>query len=88
MKYRAGFALGCLLSSLAVQAIEPGPSSGYQAQTEAWLQLQPKGQERSRTPQVVTPSEREQILQRWLDSYKHPIPDFFKQDEGGSLKGN
>ncbi|MFC3945016.1 DUF3613 domain-containing protein [Pseudomonas gingeri NCPPB 3146 = LMG 5327] len=88
MNYRAGLAAGCLLLSSTVQAIEPGPSSRYQQETENWLQLQLQGQQRSPTPQVATPSEREQSMQRWLDSYKHPIPDFYKQDEGGKVKGN
>ncbi|NWA00595.1 DUF3613 domain-containing protein [Pseudomonas gingeri] len=88
MNYRAGWVAGGLLLSLTVQAIESGPSSRYQQETENWLQLQVRGQQRSPTPQVATPSEREQSLQRWLDSYKHPIPDFYKQDEGGRVKGN
>lgn len=78
----------CLLLSLAAQAAEQELSSPYQKQTEKWLQLQVAGKQQSPTAQVATPSEREQSLQRWLDSYKHPIPDFFKQDAGGSLKSN
>jgi len=78
----------CLLLSFAAQAAEQELSSPYQKQTEKWLQLQVAGKQQSPTAQVATPSEREQSLQRWLDSYKHPIPDFFKQDAGGSLKSN
>jgi len=78
----------CLLLSLAVQAVEQEMSSPYQRQTEKWLQLQVAGKQQSPTAQVATPSEREQSLQRWLDSYKYPIPEFFKQDAGGSLKSN
>ncbi|MCU1741852.1 MULTISPECIES: DUF3613 domain-containing protein [unclassified Pseudomonas] len=78
----------CLLLSFAAQAAEQELSSPYQKQTEKWLQLQVVGTQQSPAPQVATPSEREQSLQRWLDSYKHPIPDFFKQDSAGSLKSN
>lgn len=86
--YRVCGAACLLLLSLAAQAVEQELSSPYQKQTEKWLQLQVTGTQQSSTPQVATPSEREQSLQRWLDSYKHPIPDFFKQDAGGSLKSN
>lgn len=69
----------------AVRAIEPGPSSPTQAQTEAWLQLQVRGDAASKVVQTLTPSEREQSLQRWLESYKHPIPEFYEQEAGGKM---
>lgn len=68
-----------------VQAIEPGPSSPAQAQTEAWLQLQVRGDAASKVVQSETPSEREQSLQRWLETYKHPIPEFYDQATGGKM---
>ncbi|NWB99916.1 DUF3613 domain-containing protein [Pseudomonas gingeri] len=86
---RYGFcAVPALLLALNAQAMEPEAYSGYQRQTESWLQLQVSGKQQTPMPQTATPSEREQSLQRWLDSYKHSIPDFFKQSEGGSLKSN
>lgn len=66
-------------------AIEPGPSSLTQTQTEAWLQLQVRGDAASKVVQTATPSEREQSLQRWLESYKHPIPEFYEQEAGGKM---
>jgi hypothetical protein len=24
-------------------------------------------------------------MQRWLDSYQHPIPDFYEQKKGGNV---
>ncbi|KQQ54950.1 hypothetical protein ASF84_16705 [Pseudomonas sp. Leaf127] len=66
-------------------AIDPGPSSPAQAQTEAWLQLQVRGEAASKTVQTSTPAEREQSLQRWLDSYKHPIPEFYDQGAEGKV---
>ena len=71
---------------LSVLAIEPGPASQYQQETERWLQLQVSGQAQSKERQVATPAERERSLQRWLDSYTHPIPEYYKQDEGGKAK--
>ncbi|RMQ50605.1 hypothetical protein ALQ04_03862 [Pseudomonas cichorii] len=66
-------------------AIEDGPSSAAQKQTEAWLQLQARGDAASPTPQTVTPTEHDQSLQRWLKTYSHEIPDFFEQKSEGSI---
>jgi len=71
---------------LGALAIEPGPLAKNQQDTENWLQLQISGKAQSPVRQVVTPAERERSLQRWLDSYNHPIPEYYKQDEGGSAK--
>ena len=68
-------------------AIEPGPSSKQQKQTEAWLQLQPSAKAASPTPQTATPAERDLSLQRWLNSYNHEIPEFFDQEKGGKISG-
>ncbi|BAP41812.1 DUF3613 domain-containing protein [Pseudomonas sp. LJDD11] len=68
-------------------AIEPGPASQAQQQTETWLQLQVKGSAASKIPQTATPTEREQSLQRWLDSNNHKIPEFFDQEQGGKVAG-
>lgn len=67
----------------AASAIEPGPSSKAQKQTENWLQLQVSGDAASKVPQTATPTEREQSLQRWLDSNNHKIPEFYEQGGGG-----
>lgn len=82
--------VGVLLAlvPLGAMAIEPGPASRNQQETEHWLQLQISGNVQSPVRQVATPAEREQSLQRWLDSYKHEIPEYYKQDEGGKAKQN
>ena len=72
---------------LAASAIEPGPSSPYQAETENWLTLQATGRVASPTPQKTTPAERELALKRWLDNGRHPIPEFYESESGGSSKG-
>jgi hypothetical protein len=66
---------------LASPAIEAGPSSKAQLTTEAWLQLQARNLEASKIPQTATPKEREQSMQRWLDSYKYEIPDFYRWEQ-------
>lgn len=78
--------LGLLLLPLAAQAIEPGPASAQQQQTEVWLVLQSRGQAASPNPQAAAASERDLSLQRWLESYRHPIPEFFKDYSGGLSK--
>ena len=80
--------LSLALLPLAASAIEPGPSSPQQAETEQWLTLQVNGHAASPTPQSSSPVEREQALQRWLDSNKHPIPEFFDQKVGGTAQGS
>jgi hypothetical protein len=69
---------------LAALAIEPGPSSKAQSATEAWLQMQARNEQASKTAQTATPKEREQSMQRWLDSYKYAIPDFYRWESVGS----
>jgi hypothetical protein len=85
VQYLASLAL--LALPLAVLAIEPGPSSRQQKETENWLTLQINGQVASPNPQKTTPAEREQAMQRWLDSNKHPIPEYFDQKAGGNSSG-
>ncbi|NWC91353.1 MULTISPECIES: DUF3613 domain-containing protein [unclassified Pseudomonas] len=72
---------------LTALAIEPGPSSPQQKQTEGWLQLQVRGERASANVQKATPAERDVAMQRWLDSYKHPIPEYFDQKQGGTAPG-
>ena len=83
--YLAGLAV--LTLPLMASAIEAGPSFPRQAETENWMALQLSGRAASANPQKTTPAEREQALKRWLDSNKHPIPEFFDQKVGGSAQG-
>jgi len=88
-----GMIIGCaLLAALPAccLAADEGHGRGLvgdevQTQTAHWLRLQREGQLATPHPQVSTPAERELALQRWLDSHKHPIPEFFEQDAGGEL---
>ena len=64
-----------------VLAIEPGPSSKAQSATEAWLRVQASGEQASPIVQRATPKERDQSMQRWLDTYKYVIPEFFRWEK-------
>ncbi|WP_371919537.1 DUF3613 domain-containing protein [Pseudomonas sp. SDI] len=68
---------------MLAQALEPGPSSTAQAATEAWLRLQVNGERASPQPQTQTPKERDLSQQRFLDSYKYPLPEAFKVESMG-----
>ncbi|WP_260960899.1 DUF3613 domain-containing protein [Pseudomonas citri] len=72
------------LSSTA-WAIEPGPSSAAQQGTESWMQLQIRGVVASTNLQTASAAERELAMQRWLNSFTYPIPEFFDQDKGGDI---
>ncbi|MGE7959629.1 DUF3613 domain-containing protein [Pseudomonas sp. NPDC089530] len=87
MKYQTLSCLGLLLLPLAAQAIEPGPASLSQQSTETWLLLQSRNQVKSPIQQNASPSERELSLQRWLDSFKHPIPEYYKEYSGSGSTG-
>ncbi|GAA3540688.1 DUF3613 domain-containing protein [Zobellella aerophila] len=54
-------------------------------QTGIWLQLQREGQVASEHIQTVTPAERELIMKRWLESYRHPVPEFYDQEAAGTF---
>ncbi|OLY71552.1 hypothetical protein AU074_15440 [Pseudomonas sp. ATCC PTA-122608] len=84
--YLASLAL--LTLPLTVVAVEPGPSSPQQKQTETWLTLQSSGQVASPAQQKASAAERDLATQRWLDSFKHPIPEYFDQKVGGQTQGS
>jgi hypothetical protein len=75
--------MACL--STTAWAIEPGPSSPYQQGTEQWLQLQIRGVVASPHLQTASAAERDLAMQRWLNSFNYPIPEFFEPDVGGDI---
>jgi hypothetical protein len=86
MPYLASLAV--LALPMSVMAIEPGPSSPQQALTEQWLTLQSTGSAASQKPQKASADERDRANQRFLDSYKYPIPEYFEQKVGGKTEGS
>ena len=53
--------------------------------TETWLGLQASGEAASTRLQEGSAQERELANKRFLDSYQHPIPEYFDQDQGGKI---
>lgn len=60
-------------------------ASSATPQAERWLRIQAKGGAASQQLQQQTPAEQERAYQRLLDSYNHPIPEFFDQEVGGKI---
>lgn len=56
-----------------------------QSQVDVWLNAQRDGRYASQHIQNATPLEYEMSLKRWVDSYTHPIPEYYDQDTGGSF---
>jgi hypothetical protein len=77
--------IGLLALPLTAHAIDPGPASPQQQETEGWLQLQRSNKAASQKPQTSTATERELSMQRWLKSYQHEIPEYFDQYESGQV---
>ncbi|NMX94628.1 MULTISPECIES: DUF3613 domain-containing protein [unclassified Pseudomonas] len=84
MKFHYLASLTLLVLPLTALAIEPGPSSKAQQETENWLGLQVSGQAASPTVQRATPTERELAMQRWLESKRYAIPEKFGEDSASS----
>lgn len=67
-------------------AAQPLILDSPELKTEMWLQLQREGNSASKKVQTATPAERELAMQRLLDSYKHPIPEYYGEADGGKFK--
>ncbi len=80
-----GLLLLCVMGASA-QALEftVGEKPRPPQATEKWLALQADGKVASSVSQAQTPKEREQSMQRWLDSYKYAIPDFYRWEKVNS----
>ena len=75
--------MACL--STSAWAIEPGPSSKEQKGTEQWLVMQSRGVVASTKLQTASAAERDLAMQRWLNSFLYPIPEYFDQDTAGEI---
>ncbi len=78
--------LTLLTLPLSAVAIEAGPASAQQQETEGWLLLQSRNKVASPKPQTATATERDLAMQRWLKKYKYEIPDFYDPDAGGKVE--
>ena len=70
--------VACPLSALADEPLRQRPPDSV---TEAWLRVQASNRQASPNVQRQTAAERDASMQRWLDSYKHPIPEVFRWQE-------
>ncbi|MFH0023194.1 DUF3613 domain-containing protein [Pseudomonas fluorescens] len=78
--------LTLLTLPLSAVAIDAGPASAQQQETEGWLLLQSRNKVASPKPQTATATERDLAMQRWLKKYKYEIPDFYDPDAGGKVE--
>ena len=87
MNIRKGLCYLTLLTlPLGAHAIDTGPASAQQQETEGWLVLQSRNKAASPKPQTATATERDLAMQRWLKKYKYEIPDFYDPDAGGKIE--
>lgn len=54
-------------------------------ETRRWLELQSSGVAASKSRQTVTGPVADAIYQRYVDSFKHPIPEFYKSKQEGEF---
>lgn len=70
--------LALLASPFSALADDPLRQPPPDSAAEAWLRVQASNQQASPRLQVQTAAERDAVLQRWLDTYKYPIPEVFR----------
>ncbi|MBF8723723.1 DUF3613 domain-containing protein [Pseudomonas guariconensis] len=76
--YKLLMTLALVASPLPALADEPLRQAPPDSAAEAWLRVQASNQQASPRVQVQTAAERDASMQRWLDSYKYPIPEVFR----------
>lgn len=76
--------LACVSCPLAALADDPPRLPPPDTAAEAWLRVQASSRQASPKVQTQSAVEREQSMQRWLDSYKYPIPDVFRYQKMSS----
>ncbi len=52
-----------------------------------WLELQSSGVEASKNRQMLSGPVADEIYKRYLKSFEHPIPEFYKTYQGGGGSG-
>lgn len=80
---KAWIVIACLAGSTPVALAEvaresPLPKLG--ADTRTWLNLQKSASAQVPDLRPVPGEVAEQVYQRYVDSFKHPIPETFKRD--------
>jgi hypothetical protein len=52
-------------------------------ETRRWLELQSSGAAASKIPQTVSGPVADAIYRRYVESFTHPIPESYKNDQNG-----
>ena len=70
----------CAASTVrAQQAVNAQSQDG--AQTRAWIELQTRAADSPAPPRPVSGEVADQVYQRYLKSFSHPIPDQFDRQK-------
>lgn len=89
---RSGLAALLLAAVLPATAQEPtatAPIAPLGAESQAWVQLQQSGSEASAVARPMPGEIADNVYQRYVDSFKQPIPaEFKRQSTGGSESGS
>jgi hypothetical protein len=72
----------------AIATAEPAAGTEVGKQTRTALELQRSGQAASGTERPMSGAVAERAYQRYLDSFTHPIPESFKDEEQEFVKGS
>ncbi len=84
----AALLLGAALPALAQDA-PAAPIAPLGAESQAWVQLQQAGTEASGAARPLPGEIADNIYQRYVDSFKQPIPaEFKRQSTGDSENGS
>ena len=76
-----------LLSGANTAVADSLERSAVGVETRRWLELQSSGAEASKNRQTVSGPVADEIYKRYVDSFKHPIPEFYKSEDSGDIGG-
>lgn len=73
-----------LAALLPLTAIAAEPSTSPSTQSKDWVDLQTSGKQASGTPRPMPGEIADNAYQRYVDSFKQPIPAEFKRQSADS----
>lgn len=76
------------VSSFAVVAEPAQPLPKQGEQTRQWLELQKNGHAASPHQQTLPGPAAAQIYERYLNSFSHPIPEYFSEVEANPFNSS
>jgi len=85
----AALLLAAVLPAVAQEPTAAAPLAPLGAESQAWVQLQQSGTEASGAARPMPGEIADNVYQRYVDSFKQPIPaEFKRQSTGGSENGS